>query len=270
MADNNAEFTGSIPENYDTYLGPLIFEDYSIDMASRIQASPSDRVLEIAAGTGLATRHIRKSLPAETDLIVTDLNEPMLQIAQKKIAETKNTTFQIADGQNLEFSDNSFDRVICQFGIMFFPDKQKGVNEAFRVLKPGGEYIFSVWDSFAHNPLIKVVADTLVELFPQDPPSFLDVPLGYYKLDEIKRILELAGFGDIDLSILPRLIQVDEISNIPQGFIMGNPLSVQIPEMGGNLKQVMSTVTKRIVAEFGNSPIEVPMQAIVIKAHRPE
>jgi ubiquinone/menaquinone biosynthesis C-methylase UbiE len=269
MADSNAEFTGSIPENYDKYLGPLIFEDYSIDIASRIQASPSDRVLEIAAGTGLATRHIRNSLPAETEFVVTDLNEPMLQIAQKKIADSKNTTFQIADGQNLEFPDSSFDHVLCQFGIMFFPDKQKGANEAFRVLKPEGKYIFSVWDSFAHNPLIKLVADTLVEIFPKDPPSFLDVPMGYYKLDEIKRILEQAGFGQIEISILPRMIQMGEISSVPQGFIMGNPLSVQIHEMGGSLKQVMSTVTKRIVAEFGNSPIEVPMQAIVIKAHRP-
>jgi ubiquinone/menaquinone biosynthesis C-methylase UbiE len=270
MADNNAEFTGSIPENYDKYLGPLIFEGYSIDIANRIQASVADKVLEIAAGTGLATHHIRKAIPTETEFVVTDLNEPMLEMAKEKVSSLKNTTFQIVDGQNLEFADQSFDRIVCQFGIMFFPDKQRGVNEAFRVLKPEGQYLFSVWDSFEHNPLIKLVADTLIELFPKDPPSFLDVPLGYYKIDEIKRILELAGFGEIEISILPRTMQINEISNIPQGFIMGNPLSLQIPEMGGNLEQVMASVTERIVAKFGDVPIEVPMQAIVIKAHRPQ
>ena len=195
MTNSNAAFVGSIPEYYDTYLGPLIFEEYSIDLANQLNIPEGGSLLEIAAGTGLATRHMRTVLPSDTSITVTDLNEAMLDVAKKKFPSQNNMRFQTADAVNLPFEDSSFDAIACQFGIMFFPDKQKGVDEAFRVLKPGGEYLFSVWDSYEHNPLIKLVNDTLVDMFSEDPPAFLDVPLGYYHIDEIKRIVIVQGGG---------------------------------------------------------------------------
>lgn len=270
MSDNNSAFIGkSIPEHYDKYLGPLIFEEYSIDLANRLNLPNSGSMLEVAAGTGLATRHLRSALPSDATITVTDLNEPMLDIAKSKFKDKSNMEFQTADATDLPFEDGLYDAVVCQFGIMFFPDKQKGVNEAFRVLKPGGEYLFSVWDSYEKNTLIKLVNDTLVNMFPDNPPAFLDVPLGYYNIDEIKRILENAGFGDIEVAILPRTIRTDSPENAPLGFIMGNPLSLQIPELGGDIDEVMKNVSSEITKKFGEPPIEAPMQTIVFKAHKP-
>ncbi|MDH5508376.1 MAG: class I SAM-dependent methyltransferase [Anaerolineae bacterium] len=269
MTVSNSAFVGSIPEHYDKYLGPLVFEEYSIDLASRLNIPDGGSLLEIAAGTGLATRHMRNSLPENVSITVTDLNEPMLEIAKKKFSSTNNMHFQTADAANLSFDDASFDTIACQFGIMFFPDKQKCVNETFRILKPGGEFLFSVWDSYEHNTLIKLVNDTLVKMFPENPLPFLDVPLGYYNIDEIKRILEVAGYGDIDISVLPRTIKTDSAKNVPLGFIMGNPLSLQIPALGGEIDEVIEKVANEIIVKFGNPPIKAPMQAIVFKAHKP-
>lgn len=270
MSNSNASFIGSIPENYDKYLGPLIFEEYSVDLANRFAVPDGGRVLEVAAGTGLASRHLRAVLPADVHITVTDLNEPMLEVAKKKFPGTNNLTFQTADALDLPFEDAFFDAIACQFGLMFFPDKQAGVNEAFRVLKPGGDYLFSVWDSYDYNPLIKLVNDTLVGMFPDNPPAFLDVPLGYYQIDEIRRILNIAGFGDVEIHVLPRPIKTASARNVPLGFIMGNPLSIQVPERGGDIDEVINFVTDKITQQYGAPPIVAQMQAIVFKAHKPK
>jgi len=270
MADSNAAFTGSIPEHYDKYLGPILFEEYSIDIAQRTRVPNGGRALEIAAGTGLASIHLAKAVPEDADITVTDLNEGMLEIAKQKLGSAKNVQFETADGQELPYEDNSFDSVVCQFGIMFFPDKQKGVDEAFRVLKPGGEYLFNVWDSYERNPLIKLVNDSLGIIFPKDPPSFLDVPFGYFKIDEIKKILENAKFEGIEIYVLPQPIRTDEAKNVANGFILGNPLSLQIPELGADLDTVIETITSEVIKHYGADAIETRKQAIVIKAHKPK
>lgn len=268
MADNNDAFTGSIPEYYDKYLGPLFFEDYSIDLARRLNLPAQGALLEIAAGTGRASRHFRKFLPESVSIMITDLNEAMLDVAKLKLAKQVNVRFQSADATELPFPNSSFDAIACQFGIMFFPDKQKAVDEIYRVLKPESNFLFSVWDSYAYNPLIKLVNDSLIQMFPENPPSFLNVPLGYFDINEIQRVLQKSGFTEIDIAILPRTIRMENAQDAPLGFIKGNPLSLQITELGGDLDQVINTIAQKIVETFGDPPIEAPMQAIVFNAHK--
>jgi ubiquinone/menaquinone biosynthesis C-methylase UbiE len=173
MTDSHTAFIGSIPEYYDQYLGPLIFEEYGADLARRVSVPTGGTVLEIAAGTGIATRHLWNALPPEVRLVVTDLNEPMLECAKRKFDTQANMEFHPADATRLAFVDASFDAVVCQFSLMFFPDKATALKEVARVLKPGGTFVFSLWDSYAHNHLIRTVNDTLAGLFPTNPPPFL-------------------------------------------------------------------------------------------------
>ncbi len=146
MADTYAAFVGSIPENYDRYLGPLIFEEYAVDLANCVAAvlGTGSRVLETAAGTGIATRALRDALAPQVRVVATDLNEPMLEYAKAKFAAGENIEFQLANAMSLPFPDASFDAVVCQFSFMFFPDKLEALREVMRVLKPGGLFLFSV------------------------------------------------------------------------------------------------------------------------------
>lgn len=269
MSVSDVAFVGSIPEHYDKYLGPLIFEEYSKDLARRLEIPSGGKALEIAAGTGLATRHLHKALPQKATLTVTDLNQPMLEYAKNKFIGEKNIIFQPANGEELPFDNNHFDSVICQYGIMFFPDKQKGMAEAFRVLKKGGHYLMSVWDSFDNNPLMKLVNDTLKGEFLENPPSFFDVPYSYYNLEEIRNLLKVAGFGKIEISVLPSTLRTNSAKNVPLGMIMGNPLSLQIPAQGGDLDAIINKVTEEIENNYGPAPIEAPMQSIIFKAQKP-
>ena len=183
MSDRATNFTGSIPQFYDHGLGPVFFTDFADDIARRAAASAPMRVLEIAAGTGIVTRRLRDLLPREAYLIATDLNPPMLEVARQKFRPGEAVEFQPADATALPFPDASFDAVVCQFGVMFFPDKDKGHREARRVLVSGGRYLFSVWDSHRHNPIGWLITDILARFFPQDPPQFYQVPFSYHRIE---------------------------------------------------------------------------------------
>ena len=133
-SNTNIAFTGNIPKIYDASLGPVFFEPYAIDMAQRLVKLNPASVLETAAGTGRVTAHLGNKLSTATKIFATDLNPDMLEVAKKKVTG-KNITWQQADAMDLPFKENNFDTVVCQFGIMFYPDKLKGMQEAFRVLK---------------------------------------------------------------------------------------------------------------------------------------
>jgi ubiquinone/menaquinone biosynthesis C-methylase UbiE len=146
MSDDAAGFVGNIPQYYDQGMGPMVFVDYAADIARRVAAGNPARVLETAAGTGIVTRKLRDALPAGVHLTATDLNPPMLDVARSKFHAGEQVEFRPADATALPFADRSFDAVVCQFGVMFFPDKAKSYSEVYRVLAPGGRYLFSVWD----------------------------------------------------------------------------------------------------------------------------
>jgi ubiquinone/menaquinone biosynthesis C-methylase UbiE len=171
MADQAAQFVGTIPENYDRGLGPHVFVDYAADLVRRVASGSPSKVLELAAGTGIVTRMLRDALPASAHLLATDLNPPMLEVARKKFNAGDKIVFQPADATALPFEDAAFDAIACQFGVMFFPDKDKSYREAYRVLSPGGRYLFNVWDAFEYNPFARIAHETIGRFLPPDVPA---------------------------------------------------------------------------------------------------
>jgi ubiquinone/menaquinone biosynthesis C-methylase UbiE len=267
MTVSHSAFVGSIPQYYDQYLSPLIFEEYGADLAQRISVPAPGRVLETAAGTGIATRHLRNALPENVHLVVTDLNQPMLAFAKRKFDPHSRTEFQSVNATHLSFSNASFDAVVCQFSLMFFPDKSAAIQEVARVLRPGGVFVFSVWDSYTHNHLIQTVNNTLASLFPNNPPAFFDTPYGYHRIDEVKTLLAETGFGDIEISVLPRTSRCEEARQVALGYILGTPMCLQIAARGEySVEDVVSVVEHAIGEMHGTSSIRAKMQAIVFKA----
>ena len=198
---NDASFVGNIPEHYDRCLVPISFVDYAADIARRAAAWSPARVLEIAAGTGVVTRQLRDLLPAGAHLTATDLNPPMLEIARAKFRPDEQVDFRPADATTLPFPDCSFDAVVCQFGVMFFPDKDKSYREIHRVLAPGGRYLFNVWDSHSYNKVGRIAHEVAGDFFPADPPQFYKVPFSCHQIDPIKESLIGAGFTDITVAV---------------------------------------------------------------------
>jgi ubiquinone/menaquinone biosynthesis C-methylase UbiE len=270
MAINDKLFAGSIPELYDRYLVPLIFEPYALDLAERLaKAGPRD-ILEIAAGTGVLTRTMASKLPMETRIVATDLNQPMLDYAAARQLGGGRITWRQADGSMLPFEDAMFDAVACQFGAMFFPDKVQAYREARRVLRPGGNYIFNVWDRISENEFADVVTKALVPLFPNDPPRFLArTPHGYYNKDQIHAELTAAGFSAISIDTVKFMSRSLTAGDVASAYCQGTPLRNEIEARGsGWLDRATKIATAALEHRFGKGPIEGHIGAHVITAAR--
>ncbi|MEY2561140.1 MAG: hypothetical protein QOG51_1555, partial [Verrucomicrobiota bacterium] len=224
MKDQNAQFSGSIPAAYDRYLGPLFFQPYAEDLVARLLVEENASVLELACGTGILTRVLRTRLPSTIELIATDLNEPMFRHAAEKFGEKEAVQWLQADACNLPFGDRTFDAVVCQFGIMFVPDKALAAREARRVLKPGGLFLFSVWDALEHNAVGRIAHETITSYFEKDPPTFYEVPFGYHDQDEIKRMLESAGFREVRIEVVAKMAEASRAQDVATGLVQGNPV----------------------------------------------
>jgi ubiquinone/menaquinone biosynthesis C-methylase UbiE len=259
-----------IPEHYDRGLGPMIFADYAADLARRTAACSPRRVLETAAGTGIVTRELRTLLPASVRLVVTDLNPPMLELARTKLRPGEQAEFEVADATALSFPDGSFDAVVCQFGVMFFPEKEKSYCEVYRVLAPGGRYLFNVWDEPRHNPFGRIAHDAIGSFFPADPPQFYKVPFSYHQIDPVKEALIGAGFTDITMAVIRLVKEIPDTMLFAQGLVYGNPAIDQIRARGGvDPDRIVDAVAKALRQEFGADPGRMPLQAIVFSARKP-
>lgn len=262
---NNINFDGSIPENYDTYLGPMLFEFSAKDLAKRVgQKLPENsKVLEIACGTGISTQYLREALPENTSIMATDLQEGMLKIAKEKRGDLKNVEYQTADALDLPFENETFDAVACQFGIMFFPDKEKGLSEMMRVLKPGGTIAFNVWDSLDENKVVKVSKDVIATFFDDNPPKFLNMPFGYNDPNVISDLMTNAGLKDIQFEYVAQSFNNFSAKHIATGFVTGNPTITAINERGlVDVEKVVNAVAQEIKNSFGDNP-EISFQEIV-------
>lgn len=268
MTTNIARFVGDIPHYYDRNLGPVLFESYAADIARRaVLRAPRD-VLEIAAGTGIVTRKLRDGLHPRARLAAVDLNPPMLEVAREKFKPEEQVTFETADALSLPFPDESFDCVVCQFGLMFFPDKDAAHREARRVLKPRGRYLFSVWDAPRYNPFSQVALEVVEAFFPYDGPRFLSKPFSCPEIDPMKESLLAAGFGNLAISVLPHVQKIADTAAFAKGLVFGSPLIDQIRARERVAADaIVDALTDRLTQEFG-APAQAPMQAIVFDAQR--
>lgn len=270
MSSEAAAFVGTIPKHYDAGLGPVIFADFADDLARRVASDAPSRVLETAAGTGILTRRLRDLLPATTYLTATDLNPPMLEVARAKFRPGEQVDFQPADATALPFPDGSFDAIASQFGLMFFPDRNKAHREAHRVLAPRGRYHFSVWDSHRHNPFGRIAHEIVASFFPADPPQFYRVPFICHEIDPIKEALIDSGFTDIAISVVRMQTQIPDMTAFSRGIVYGNPLIDQIQERGGVAPdRIVDAVTNALRRQFGGDPARMPLQAIIYSAVKP-
>jgi SAM-dependent methyltransferase len=269
MIDDVASFVGSIPEHYDYGLGPVLFAPYASDLAARVAACEPLLVLETAAGTGIVTRQLRDALPAAAQIIATDLNSAMLDVARTKFRPGEAVEFRPADATALPFGDGSFAVVACQFGVMFFPNKAQSYREAWRVLRPGGHYIFSVWDSLAHNPFARIAHQVAAGFFPNDPPQFYQVPFGYYQIDPLKDALLDAGFAELHVHLVTFQQTIADVAAFARGLVFGNPLVDQIRQRGGvDPGRVVDALADAMCQAFGAKPGRMALQAIVVEAAR--
>ena len=259
-------FTGSIPQLYDEYMVPLIFEPYAADLAARVAMRQPSCLLEIAAGTGVVTRHLASALAPDVRIVATDLNQAMLDRAIT-VGTSRHVEWRQADAMKLPFPDESFDVVACQFGAMFFPDKPKAFSEAKRVLRPGGAFIFNMWDTIDQNEFADTVTLALQAMFPADPPCFMArVPHGYSDAEVIARHLAEGGFTRRPLFTTLAAKSCAASPSIPataycQGTLLRSEIEARAP---AGLVEASHAAAAAIGKRFGHGAVEGKFQARIV------
>ena len=271
MADATTAFVGKIPENYERYLAPLFFNDFADDLVARVPVSDDMRVLEVACGTGIVTRRLVERLGGRGTVMATDLNEAMFAHARKRLPGSGDATYRTADGTSLPFESRSYDAVVCQFGLMFFPDKAAGAREAFRVLTPGGVYLLNVWDALERNPVPRITHETIAKFFPSDPPRFYTVPFSYHDPGVLASLLRDAGFADVRCERVAKEGQSPSATEAAIGLVEGNPVYGEITQRRPEaLAEIKAAIAANLARELGDRPLRAPLRAFVATARRPE
>ena len=255
MKESNIPFEITIPKVYEQYLGPYLYEPYSKYVTNRIIGNPQD-ILEIGVGSGRLTNHLVKKISKEAKLTAIDINPNMLEIARQKV-NAVNVKFELADAQELPFPDNSFDLVICQFGFMFLPDKQKGFNEAWRVLKPRGQFLFVTWDKAENNITLHISQQTILQFLQASPPAYFGK--AYYAMnnpDELRNYTKSAGFENGTVEKITLEGKCPSAMDAATGFVEGNSIIKEIlkedPEL---LYTIKNTIASKINEQFGKDPL---------------
>ena len=267
MLEADKAFAGSVPENYDRYMVPLIFEPYAADLARRVASLSPDAVLEIAAGTGAVTRALAPKLSPGTGYAVTDLSQPMLDYAASRQPPDSRIQWRRADALALPFEDASFDVVFCQFGAMFFPDRVAGYREARRVLKPDGRFLFSVWDRIEENVFADDVMKALAQMFPDDPPRFMArTPHGYHDTALIRADVKAAGFSRVSIETKAEQSRAPSPRFAAIAYCQGTPVRDEIEARAGKLEAATDRAEAALAGRHGRGAIAAKIQAHVIVA----
>lgn len=262
----DSAFAGSIPEIYDTWLVPLIFEGYAELLAQRVADRRPRLVIETASGSGVVTRALAPMLAEDARYAVTDLNQAMLDRAMARQPSDGRIEWRQADALALPFADASFEAVCCQFGAMFFPDRVAGFREARRVLGADGAFVFNVWDRIEANDFARVTTEALARLFPASPPNFLArTPHGYHDTARIEADLRAAGFSDVAIST----VALDSTAAGPRepaiAYCQGTPLRAEI-EARGDLAAATDAVAEALAAALGSGTVAGRIQAHLVVA----
>jgi SAM-dependent methyltransferase len=261
-------FAGSVPELYDRHLVPLIFDPYADEVVARLQDLHLGSILEVAAGTGVVTRAMASRLPASVSITATDLSQPMIDHA-RSVGTSRPVVWQAADVMDLPFADAAFDAVVCQFGVMFFPDRPAAFAEVARVLRPGGVFLFTVWGAIEHNEFAAVVSEAVGALFADDPPDFLArTPYAYFDEATIQADVAAGGF------VSPARFETVEARSrarspdVPAiGFCQGTPLRAEI-EARGSLTEATTAAAKAVGERFGANDVDAKILGYVVTAHK--
>jgi len=266
VANQDIAFFGSIPAIYDCYMVPLVFAPFAEEVARRAAGMMPERVLETAAGTGAVTEALHRALP-DAEIIATDLNGPMLEVAAQRVRSAK-VSFEVADAQELHFAEASFDLVVCQFGVMFFPDKVRANAEARRVLRDGGSYLLVVWDHVERNLATMVAGQAVAELIPGEAARFYErVPFRYHDKARIEQDLRAAGFERIAIDTVERRSRVTSARDAALALVQGTPMRADIEAVAPDLLGPATDAAAEALARFeGPDGFDAPMSAHIVVA----
>lgn len=254
------QVAASAAEIYEQFFVPALFAEWPPRVLAAAGVQPGDTVLDVACGTGVLAREAANQVGPTGSVTGIDINEGMLDVARQKAPPI---TWKTGPAESLPFAAGTFDRVVSQFGLMFFENPTQAIAEMGRVLRPGGRVAVAVWDSLANTPGYAVVAEVLEELFGAAAAASIQAP---YALGDTRRLADLfaeAGMEKITIQTVPGKARFDSVESWIYTDIKGWTLADVInDEAFEELKQYAPQKLSRFVLADGSVSFAAPAHIV--------
>ncbi len=217
----------SAAEIYDEFFVPALFQMWAAKAADAADVQAGQKVLDVACGTGVLTREISNRVGSEGSAIGLDINEGMLAVAKNKSPEID---WQNGSAESIPFKDATFDAVVSQFGLMFFPKKITALKEMFRVLKKDGKLAVAVWDSLENTVGYRTVVEMLKNLFDEETANALRPPFSLGNVEEFESLFRESGISNVEIKTVEGKVRFPSIESWMFTEIKGWTLADMINE----------------------------------------
>ena len=241
-------------QTYEDYFVPSLFRPWTDELLSRAQPQPGERVLDVACGTGIGARLVAQRLDGNAEIAGLDLSPPMIEVARTTAEqEGLSVDWHVGTADALPFADGSFDLVLIQQGLQFFPDRVAGAREAHRVLAPGGRLVTATWTAIENNPFSKIYRETIDRNLGMPAK---DTPFSLGNREDLEDVLASAGFAAIAIDVVRRDVRFAGKEQFLDRFIAAGAAAVPM------MQQMSEAERTRLIAAV-RADMEQPLQRFV-------
>jgi len=258
------QVAASAAEVYEQFFVPALFAEWPVHVLKAANVQAGDAVLDVACGTGVLTRAAVDLVSPDGSVTGIDINEGMLAVARQKAPDV---SWQVGPAESLPFADDTFDRVVSQYGLMFFENPVQALAEMKRVLRSNGRLAVAVWDSLENTPGYAIVAEMLDELFGPEVAQSIEMP---YSLGDKQRLASMfaeAGMNDITIQTITGRARFASIEAWIYTDIRGWTLADVIDDEGyEKLRQVAPQILGQFVQDDGSVAFDAPAHIVTVTA----
>jgi ubiquinone/menaquinone biosynthesis C-methylase UbiE len=260
------QFVGSVPENYERYLVPSIFGPWASDLVEVAGPQQGERVVDIACGTGIVARTAAQRVGSDGRVVGLDLSVPMLEAARAASA-AQGALIEWREGSavKLPLADAAFDVVFCQQGLQFFPDRPTALREMHRVLKPGGRLALSVWRRIEHSPGFAVLAEALTHhINPEAGALMTSGPFGLSNPNQLRALV--AG---ITIRPAEKVLRYPSPDAFVLRYVAGSALAGPVAGADDRARAaLLADVNARLQRYVDDDGLAFPIESNVVVARR--
>jgi ubiquinone/menaquinone biosynthesis C-methylase UbiE len=262
------QLSGKAAEFYERYVR-LIMEPWVRRLIDVAALQPAEHVLDIACGTGFVARLAAQCVGAEGRVVGLDLNASMIEAARTVAGQDAGTTveWRTGDAAALPFENATFDAVLCQQGLQFFPDRVRALREMRRVLRLGGRLAFTVWSAIGDTPYQASFADALARHVSPEAGSMARAPSALHDPVELHDLVSAAGFRNV---LVRPTIETTKLP-LPEQFVPGHlaalPMAQAIARLAPDRRAaLLEDMTEALRAYVEGEQLIVPAGANVVTA----
>ena len=223
---------GDAAELYERYHVPAIVGPWAADLVAVAPPRPGDRVLDVACGTGVVARLAAQHVGASGKVVGLDLNGGMIAVA-RSLPPVPGAPVEWREGSALTmpFPDGSFDLVLCQQGLQFFPDRPAALREMRRVLAPGGRLTLSVFRPLDRNPFQVAIVEALARHLGPQAAAPMRAAFSLGSAEELRALIAGAGFRDVAIRPATKVHRVGPPDEFVRGWLLGSPMADAVARM---------------------------------------